>query len=58
MTDYNQCNYPLTIDRVDIICGGVLTPPVYPCEICNKCSCDGEDSCKGFGAYILGIKLI
>jgi hypothetical protein len=45
--------------RIDLLCGFVHRPPVFPCKICNKTNCQGvKKDCKGYGSYVLGIKAI
>jgi len=50
--------YYINMDRMDILCGSPLDMPVFPCEKCNSEKCDGENECKGYGSYILGVKLL
>jgi hypothetical protein len=49
--------YYLNMDRLDILCGNPIRMPIFPCEKCYKDNCDGENECKGYGSYVLGVKI-
>jgi hypothetical protein len=43
--------------RFDILYGLIPRRTIFPCQKCNKESCEGKKECKGFGAYSLGVKI-
>ncbi len=45
------------LDRFDILYGA-HNPPVFPCEKCGSEDCKGKKGkCKGFGCYVLVVKI-
>lgn len=45
--------------RLDLLCGFTTKYPHFPCKICGKIECRGnEEKCKGFGAYSLGMSTL
>lgn len=46
------------LHRIDILYGeGSQKSTIFPCQKCGKDQCQGKKECKGFGSYILGVKL-
>ena len=53
----NLPDHYINLDRLDIIAGCTINPPVNPCDKCKSKECEGKGKCKGFGAYIYGLTI-
>lgn len=49
--------YYINVDRIDVLCGNPIEMPIHACEKCHSEKCDGENECKGYGSYVLGVSL-
>jgi hypothetical protein len=57
--EYDKDDEYFHYSRLDLLCGFKWKQPLFPCRICGKETCDGENKeCKNEGAYTLGLSCI